>query len=82
MSDLPGQLQGYNAFICCIGADPRKGKAQFKKVDFTYVVSFAEVAKEVRAPYFAVLSSYGADESSMFLYYKTKGRMEQALRNI
>ena len=49
-------------------------------VDYTYVIELAGIAKDVRADYFAVLSSYGADERSMFLYYKTKGQMEESLR--
>jgi len=82
MTDVAESLQGYNAFICCLGANPRKGKDQFVLVDYTYVVSMAEMAKEVGAEYFAVMSSYGADEASMLLYYKTKGRMEEKLKEM
>mmetsp|Transcript_45292 Transcript_45292/g.33070 ORF Transcript_45292/g.33070 Transcript_45292/m.33070 type:complete len:100 (+) Transcript_45292:249-548(+) len=82
LTDVSEALIGYNAFICCLGANPHKGKDQFIKVDYTYVVNFAEIAKEVHADYFSVISSYGADEESLMLYYKTKGRMEEKLKSL
>lgn len=45
-------------------------------------MNFAILAKELDVKHYGLLSSTGADATSMFLYMKTKGRVEQALKDL
>lgn len=45
-------------------------------------MNFALLAKELDVKHYGLLSSTGADATSMFLYMKTKGRVEQALKDL
>jgi uncharacterized protein YbjT (DUF2867 family) len=45
-------------------------------------LNFALLAKELDVKHYGLLSSTGADATSMFLYMKTKGRVEQALKDL
>jgi oxidoreductase len=50
-------------------------KAAFKKVDYTYVTNFAQLAKDNGVNDFHLVSSVGASKSSWFLYPRTKGEV-------
>ena len=52
----------------------------FRKVDFGYNHTIAELCKAAAIPYYSLVSSEGADASSWFLYMKTKGRLEEAVK--
>lgn len=45
-------------------------------------MNFALLAKELDVKHYGLLSSTGADATSMFLYMKTKGRVEQSLKDL
>lgn len=45
-------------------------------------MNFALLAKELDVKHYGLLSSTGADATSIFLYMKTKGRVEQALKDL
>lgn len=70
--------------FCCVGTTIKTAGSQeaFKKVDFTYPVEFAKLAKENNIPVFCLQSSLGADAKSNNFYLKTKGETEEAIRNL
>jgi uncharacterized protein YbjT (DUF2867 family) len=70
--------------FCCMGTTIKTAGSQeaFKKVDFTYPVEFAKLAKENNIPVFCLQSSLGADAKSNNFYLKTKGETEDEIRNL
>jgi len=73
---------GYNTVFCCLGSRVKEGKELFRKVDYTYPINGGQIAKENGIPHYSLVSSTGADKTSMFLYMKTKGEVEEGLTNI
>ncbi len=71
------KLQGVDAFLCCLGTRTKVGEANFIKVDYTYPLEFSKLAQELKAKHYGLLSSSGGDPNSIFLYMKTKGRVER-----
>ncbi|KAK3760199.1 hypothetical protein RRG08_010240 [Elysia crispata] len=72
---------GLDVGFCCLGTTIGKsGKQGFIKVDHDYIVLSAEIAKQQGCKQFSLVSSQGADKSSSFLYPKTKGQVEEALK--
>lgn len=71
-------------YFCCLGTTIAKAgsKANFRKVDYEYVVKFGEIAQKVAANSFSMVSAIGADANSMVFYSKTKGKAEKALQEI
>lgn len=69
---------------CCLGTTIKKAGSQeaFKKIDHTLVVTVAELMRKQGAEQFLVISSMGADSSSKIFYNRTKGEMEEALKEI
>ncbi len=70
--------------FCCLGTTMKQAgsRAAFVKVDFEYVIGFAQKAKEWGATRLVVVSSMGADTSSSFFYNRVKGKMEEALKDL
>ena len=70
-------------FFCTIGTTIKKAgsKEAFKKVDFEYPRQFATFALKNKAKQFLIISSLGADKSSGNFYLKTKGEIEDFLKN-
>lgn len=50
------------------------------RVDFDYVMKIAAIAQEAGAQNFHLVSSVGASPNAFFLYPRTKGRVEKALK--
>ncbi|CAH3139014.1 unnamed protein product [Pocillopora meandrina] len=73
-----------DVFFCTLGTTRRAAgsAAAFKHVDFDYVVNCAKIAKEADVPQVSLVSSQGASASSSFLYLKTKGQVENALKDM
>ncbi len=69
-------------YFCCLGTTINKAgsKANFRQVDFNYIVDFASVAKENDATSFHLISAMGADSGSFIFYNKVKGETEEAVR--
>lgn len=69
-------------FFCCLGTTIKKAGSQekFQKVDLHYVDNLANYAAQAGFASFAVISSIGADKSSGNFYQRTKGLMEEAVR--
>jgi uncharacterized protein YbjT (DUF2867 family) len=67
---------------CALGTTQKKsGKKGFLKVDFEYVKEIANLCRINNIPKFSVVSSNGANPKSAFLYMRTKGQMEEAVKN-
>lgn len=67
---------------CCLGTTIKKAGSQeeFKKIDFSLVVSIAELMRKQGAQQFLVISSIGADSNSKIFYNRVKAEMELALK--
>ncbi|KAL4456601.1 hypothetical protein ABPG74_000708 [Tetrahymena malaccensis] len=76
------QFRNYDSFFCTLGSRTKEGKDQFFKVDYTYCFWGAQIAEFNKIPHFSLLSSVGANAKSMFLYTKTKGQIEQAIKDL
>lgn len=73
-----------DVFFCCIGTTIKTAgsKDAFLKVDYTYPLSFAKIAKQNGLEKFLLISSIGADKTSSNFYLKVKGDIEVALEKI
>jgi uncharacterized protein YbjT (DUF2867 family) len=69
---------------CCLGTTIKKAGSQeaFKAVDYTLVVTIAELMKKQGAEQFIVISALGADKNSKVFYSRVKGEMEQVLQEL
>jgi len=70
--------------FCCLGttrSDAGSAEA-FVKIDQTYVVNSATIAKEQGCQNFSYVSSQGSNAQSSFLYMKSKGETENKLTNL
>ena len=77
LTDLGETLKGYDAFLCTLGTRVNTGKENFIRVDYTYPLNFAKLAKKLEIPYYGLLTSASTNKNSWFLYLKTKGRVEE-----
>jgi uncharacterized protein YbjT (DUF2867 family) len=71
-----------DAVYCCLGTTIKVAgsKEAFKRVDLDYPVHAAQLARSAGVRHFAVISSTGADEGSMFFYTRVKGELERILQ--
>jgi len=55
-------------FYCCLGTTIKKAGSQeaFKKVDYTYPLEFARLAKKNNANQFLIVTAIGANKKSFF----------------
>ncbi|MDP8796814.1 NAD(P)H-binding protein [Serratia marcescens] len=79
---LSGLQQPVDLVFCCLGTTRRAaGSADaFRYVDYQLVVESALTGRRLGAQHCLVVSALGANADSTFLYNRTKGEMEQALR--
>jgi uncharacterized protein YbjT (DUF2867 family) len=70
--------------FCCLGTTIKTAgsEAAFRKVDYAYILAYAQAAKARGATHFSVISSIGADPNSRVLYSKVKGETERDLQRI
>lgn len=63
---------------CCIGTTKAKtpDETLYRAIDYGIPVQAAKLAKLNQIPFFAVISSMGADPKSRIFYSRTKGEME------
>jgi uncharacterized protein YbjT (DUF2867 family) len=73
-----------DAVVCALGTTrAAAGSAQaFRHVDHDLVLSIAKRARAGGATRFALVSSMGANPASRFLYARTKGEIEEAVRRL
>ncbi|MCE7791372.1 NAD-dependent epimerase/dehydratase family protein [Salipaludibacillus sp. CUR1] len=70
-----------NDIFVALGTTMKQAKSheEFIKVDYTYSLKIAELAKEYGADTFTVVSATGANRESRFFYNRVKGTLEEAL---
>ena len=70
-------------FFCTIGTTIKKAgsKKAFRKVDFEYPRQFAAFALQNRVKQFLIISSLGANANSGNFYLKTKGEIQDFLKD-
>ncbi len=73
-----------DTYFCCIGTTISKAgsKANFRLVDFTIPQKIALLAEKLSVPNLVVISSLGADSGSSNFYLRTKGEMEESVKEI
>ena len=85
-NNLQNELSNIQAddVYCCLGTTIKKAGSQeaFRKIDHTLVVTVAELMRKQGAEQFLVISSMGADSNSKVFYNRTKGEMEEAVKEI
>ncbi len=74
----------YDTVFCCLGSRVGKGKQEFEKVDYTYVINSAEICEKLNIYHFTLVSSKGANSKSFLYYMKIKGKADEEVlkRNI
>eukprot|EP01116_Phalansterium_solitarium_P009017 TRINITY_DN23009_c0_g1_i1.p1 TRINITY_DN23009_c0_g1~~TRINITY_DN23009_c0_g1_i1.p1 ORF type:complete len:233 (-),score=57.03 TRINITY_DN23009_c0_g1_i1:65-763(-) len=74
----------HDVAFCCLGTTrSQAGSAEaFKRIDLHLVTKCGQIAKGAGVPHFSMVSSTGADAHSFFLYMKTKGQAEEAIKNL
>jgi uncharacterized protein YbjT (DUF2867 family) len=77
------RIQAHDIY-CCLGTTIKKAGSQeaFRTVDFSLVVTTAELMRKQGADQFLVISAMGADSNSKIFYNRTKGEMESALQGL
>jgi uncharacterized protein YbjT (DUF2867 family) len=75
-------LERADDVFCCLGTTIEKAgsRAEFRKVDFDYVLRAGKFAKKTGAAQFLVVSAIGANPESALFYNRIKGETEAALR--
>jgi len=74
---------GVDTAFCCLGTTRGKaGKEGFIKVDHDYVLEAAKLLKTANCPDFHLLTSKGSNSDSWFLYPETKGKAEEAVKQL
>lgn len=84
------QLENYESqlkadiFICCLGTTIKKAGSQdqFKKVDYEYPLNFAKIAERTGAKKLLIVTAMGADSNSTIFYNRTKGQLEDKVREL
>jgi uncharacterized protein YbjT (DUF2867 family) len=76
-SEIRGEI-----YFCCLGTTIKTAgsKENFEKVDYAAIVAFAKISKAHDAKSFTLVSSMGANASSMFFYNQVKGRTEDDVK--
>jgi uncharacterized protein YbjT (DUF2867 family) len=77
------KIQAHDVY-CCLGTTIKKAGSQeaFKQVDFSLVLTVADLMRKQGVEQFIVVSSMGADPNSKVFYSRVKGEMEQALQQL
>lgn len=73
-----------DVIFCCMGTTiaTAGSKEVFIKVDYTYPLEFAKIAKQNGVETFLLVSSIGADKKASNFYLKVKGDIELALEEL
>lgn len=81
-------LQSYKDLVkgddlfCCLGTTIKKAGSQaaFRKVDYEYPVTFAEIAEENGIKQYLIITAIGANAQSSVFYTRTKGECENSIK--
>ncbi|KAF2078157.1 hypothetical protein CYY_000541 [Polysphondylium violaceum] len=82
MEDYKQVFEGNDVAFSCLGTTrAAAGSAEaFRHIDYDFNVKFAQLAKESNIDNMHLVSSIGANHKSWFLYTKTKGEVEETLK--
>ena len=74
------QLNGDDIF-CCLGTtiEQAGSKEEFRKVDFEYPLSLANITRGHGAKKFLLVTALGANKHSRIFYNRVKGEVEEAI---
>lgn len=73
-----------DAIICALGTTQKKAgsKEAFQHVDVDLPIAFANAAHHAGVTIYAIVTAMGASEHSRSFYYRTKGEVERAVKDI
>ncbi|EFA80926.1 putative transcription coactivator [Heterostelium album PN500] len=82
LDDYKESFKGQEAAFCCLGTTKKQaGTAEkFRHIELDYSSAFSRLAKEANIEQMHLLTSQGANPNSWFLYMKTKGEIEEAMK--
>ncbi len=67
----------YDVLFNVLGSRVGKGEEEFRKVDYTYVISSAELCEKLDINHFSHCSAFGTSKDSWFMYNRIKGEAEE-----
>lgn len=78
------QLPKVHSIYCTLGTTIKKagGKDNFIKVDYAYPLALAKFGKEFGTEKFSIVTTMGADASSLVFYNKVKGEVEADIQKL
>lgn len=78
------ELFQVDAIICCLGTTIKTAgsREQFRKVDYGYCLTAAELGRSAGANAFILMSAIAASSSSTIFYNRVKGELEEAVRHL
>jgi uncharacterized protein YbjT (DUF2867 family) len=81
LEDYAEEING-RAIFCCLGSTRKKtpNLAEYHKIDHDYAVKMADIGEKNGVKQFHLVSSIGADETSMNFYLKMKGETERDIK--
>jgi uncharacterized protein YbjT (DUF2867 family) len=83
LEKISDQIKGDDLYLCLGTTMAKAGsKEAFYKVDFTYTINVATIAKANGVKQVLLISSMGADKKSLIYYSKVKGKVENALAKL
>ena len=86
LEELTSVLTAYkpDAVICALGTTQKKAgsKEAFRYVDHELPIAFGKAAHTAGVETYAMVTAMGASEDSMSFYYRTKGEVERAVKEI
>ncbi|MCP1624724.1 oxidoreductase [Pseudomonas nitroreducens] len=79
---IPHLLQPVDTVFCCLGTTLKEAGSEeaFRSVDFDLPLALGERGLALGARHYIVVSALGADSQSSIFYSRTKGELEDALR--
>ncbi|PRP77284.1 hypothetical protein PROFUN_14353 [Planoprotostelium fungivorum] len=84
LSEHKDVFNSHDVAFCTFGTTRKDAgsAAAFQRIDRDYVLDFARLAKEAGIKNMHYVSSMGANKNSWFLYPKTKGEIEESLKEM
>jgi uncharacterized protein YbjT (DUF2867 family) len=84
LQDVAMDLWRADGAICALGTTRKQAgsAAAFRAIDYDLVLQVAGRCRQAGVPRFALVSSLGADPRARFLYPRTKGKVEQAIKQL
>ena len=79
---IPHLVQPVDTVFCCLGTTLKEAGSEeaFRSVDYDLPLALGERGLALGARHYIVVSALGADSKSSFFYSRTKGELEDALR--